>query len=222
MTCFGCCYGRRVGILHPAVDDDQIEPPRLVNRLSKGPENDASVHHIDATERHHPRVSPAQAHEDLTSHLQQPLTAAQSSAMSRLQSAFTPPLDQLTPSLLTQAIPDLDTVLFNSTLTPHIKIEWANLTVKPTRILRGITLIHDIDWRGITKVRIRLNKAMLRVDSKEEIWGTIVHEMLHAWLDTRCGWGGLAKPQHGSAFERSCAALVERLGLQGVRAEHVI
>lgn len=71
-------------------------------------------------------------------------------------------------------------------------------------------------------VLIRLNKTMFKRESKEEIWGTVLHEMLHAYLDLTCGWRALGVPQHGLLFERACGALVARLGLVGLEIRHVV
>ncbi|KAM0722698.1 hypothetical protein Q7P37_002139 [Cladosporium fusiforme] len=226
MVCFGCCYGRRAGAIHAAIDDDPIEIPRPVKRLTKQP-RPATLPLPSQTigipkKEQLSRVSAAKAHENLIAALEQPLNAEQTSAMQRLRSAFAIPRVQLTPDLFTLAMADLDLVLFNNALHDYIKIEWADMTVTPSRMLRGISLPYDVSWSGITKVRIRLNKAMLHLDPKQEIWGTVIHEMLHAYLDLKCGWGGLTVPHHGLSFEISCEALVGRLGFEGFAANHVV
>lgn len=71
-------------------------------------------------------------------------------------------------------------------------------------------------------MRVRLNKKMFGIDSKEEIWGTAVHELLHAYLDLMSDWAGLMKAHHGVLFEGSCRAMVERLGLEELEEAHVI
>jgi predicted SprT family Zn-dependent metalloprotease len=91
-----------------------------------------------------------------------------------------------------------------------------------TRQVRGITLPYDLSQSGISMVHIRLNKTMFRLETKEEIWGTILHEMLHAYLDLTTGWVSLRVPHHGVDFERSCEAMVGRLGLRGLEVRHVV
>jgi len=71
-------------------------------------------------------------------------------------------------------------------------------------------------------VHIRLNKTMFRREAKEEIWGTVLHEMLHAYLNLTTGWVSLREPHHGELFERSCGALVRRLGLRDLEVGHVV
>lgn len=166
--------------------------------------------------------SPARAHENLMSSLLQPLNAEQVSAMRRLQYQFPFPKDSLNPELLTQATSDPDTVLFQNHLQGKMKIERADLLVMRRRMLHGICLPYDIGQSGITKVRIRLNTAMLRMLSKETIWGALVHEMLHGYLDVSCDWRVLTVPHHGLLFDGSCEALVRKLDFEGFTAEHVI
>jgi hypothetical protein len=136
--------------------------------------------------------------------------------------AFLPTRDHLSPETFAPVIADLDTVLFKGRLKDNIIIEWAKMTVTRRSMLRGISLPYDINRSGISKVRIRLNEAMFRLDPKEEIWGTVAHEMLHAYLDLESSWRGLTKPHHGALFERSCRALVGTLAIEGFEARHVI
>jgi hypothetical protein len=91
-----------------------------------------------------------------------------------------------------------------------------------SRQIRGITLPYDFSRSGISMVHIRLNKTMFRLEAKEEIWGTILHEMLHAYLGLTTGWISLRVPHHGELFERSCGAMVGRLGLRGLEVGHVV
>jgi len=167
-----------------AIKDERDETSRKSNRLSNRTPPDILLRliGIDKKQRQ-PRVSSAQAHEDLIFSSQQPLNSEQTSAMQRLQYQFSFPIDSLNTRLLTQAMSDLDTVLFQNILQGKMKIEWADLLVTRKRMLHGICLPYDIGWSGITKVRIRLNRAMLQMLSKETIWGALVHEMLHGYLD---------------------------------------
>lgn len=91
-----------------------------------------------------------------------------------------------------------------------------------TRQIRGISLPYNFSRSGISMVLIRLNKTLFKREAKEEIWGTVVHEMLHAYLDLTSDWAGLKVPHHGALFKRSCCAMVGRLGLEGFEAGHVI
>lgn len=203
--------------------DERDENSRESNRLSNRTPPDILLRPIGIDKKQRqPRVSSAEAHGNLIYSLQQPLNSEQTSAMQRLQYQFSIPIHSLNPQLLTQAMSDLDTVLFQNILQGKMKIEWADLLVTRRCMLHGICLSYDIGWSGITKVRIRLNRAMLRMLSKETIWGALVHEMLHGCLDLSCSWSVLTVPHHGLLFDRSCEALVRRLDFEGFTAEHVI
>ena len=166
----------------------------------------------------HPRVPVHQTHLDLINSFQQPLTSAQHAALARLHALFALPKQSLALELFSPIIADLDTVLFNDLLSPRVIVEWALMT----RQIRGISLPYDFSRSGISMVYIRLNKLLFKRESKEEIWGTVLHEMLHAYLDLTSNWAGLKVPHHGVLFERSCCAMVERLGLRGFEVRHVV
>jgi hypothetical protein len=165
-----------------------------------------------------PRFQVPETHLNLINALSLPPTAAQIAALTRLHTLFALPKTQLTFSTFSPIITDLDTVLFSDLLSPHTIVEWARMT----RRIRGITLPYDFSRSGISMVHIRLNKTMFRLDAKEEIWGTVLHEMLHAYLDLTTGWVSLRVPHHGELFERSCEAMVRRLGLEGLEVRHVV
>lgn len=74
------------------------------------------------------------------------------------------------------------------------------------RTLRGLALPYEIIRSS--KVKIRLNMAILGVSTKESIWGTVVHEMLHAYLALTSGWRVALMSHHGSPFEQYCKAAV--------------
>lgn len=163
-----------------------------------------------------------QVRQNLISQLAQPPRPKQEAAHLRLRAAFLAPAEHLSPSFLDAVIADLDTLLFNDALGDRVYIDWADMTVTRRRMLRGISLPYDICRSGISKVRVRLNKRMFGIDSKEEIWGTVVHELLHAYLDLVSNWAGLMKAHHGILFEGSCRAMVQRLGLEGFGEENVM
>lgn len=117
MVCFGCCYGRRVGAINLAIDDDLAEAPRPIRHAPKQPKSANPTQAIDVPKKNLPgRVSAAKAHENLVACLGQPLNAEQALAMQRLHAAFTVSKNQLTPDFLSSATTNLDIVLFNSDL----------------------------------------------------------------------------------------------------------
>ena len=165
-----------------------------------------------------PRVPVPQSHLNLLAALSLPPSTTQTAALTRLRTLFALPKSHTTFSTFSQIITDLDTVLFSNFVSPYTIVEWARMT----RRVRGITLPYDLSRSGISMVHIRLNKTMFRLEAKEEIWGTVLHEMLHAYLDLTTGWVSLRVPHHGVDFERSCEAMVGRLGLRGLEVRHVV
>jgi hypothetical protein len=63
---------------------------------------------------------------------------------------------------------------------------------------------------------------MFVASTKEDIWGTVVHEMVHAYLALMSGWRGILMKHRGSPFEECCKAAVGRLALEGLEAQHVV
>lgn len=224
-----CCHGFVLGCLipcaacragplrHTCVTDNSqahTSPPKT------GPD----VHAAETVDKQSPtqRVSSQQAHQDLQSNLDRFPNAQQIAALSRLRVAFSIEREQSAPESFDSAIADLDTVLFSGYLGDKIVVKWTEMPVTSRCILRGMCLPKSVDCTGTSEVCIPLNKAMLRLEPKEETWGTIVHEMLHAYICLNSGWSGSMPPHHGAKFERSCAALVDRLALDGFEVRHVL
>lgn len=221
LGCLIPCAACRTGPLHHtcATDDDQAHVLQPATPKTKPDEHYACA--VDKQSPSH-RKSAQQAHQYLLSHLDSFPDARQIAALSRLRVAFSVAKEHLNPDSFNSVIADLDTVLFNGCLSDKMIINWAEMPATSRCILRGICLPQGVDHSGITKVCIPLNKAMLRLEPKEEIWGTIVHEVLHAYICLESGWSGSMPPHHGASFERSCAALVERLALDGLEVRHVL
>jgi hypothetical protein len=206
-----CFKPRRAGKGHATTEtSDQTQTPRPVSPKPKRASR--------KTNPQHPRVAVHQTHQNLISALSLSPTSAQRAALTRLQTLFALPKSRLALETFSPIITDLDTVLFSNLLSPYLIVEWALMT----RQIRGITLPYDFSRSGILMVHIRLNKTMFRLEAKEEIWGTVLHEMLHAYLDLTTGWVSLRVPHHGVDFERSCEAMVGRLGLRGLEVRHVV
>ena len=211
MCCFLPCYTKRGGQAY-----DQEEAPRPVKLKSKNRESGATA--IEAPLQK--SVSARQAHSQLVASLSQPMNGKQTAALFRLRMAFSARKEHLSAEFFAPAIKDLDTVLFSGCLGDRIIVDWVNMPTTSRRILQGISLPHGIS--RITKVKIRLNRVMFEGESKEDIWGTVVHEMVHAYLALTCGWRGMLMRHHGSPFEECCRAAVGRLALEGLEVRHVV
>jgi len=215
MCCCLPCISKRGG--HHATIQDHEEAPQPVKLQPKSRAN-ATV--IDKPLLR--RVSAKQAHRNLIANLSQPANGKQTAALFRLRMAFATMKDDLRPEFFAPVVRDLDMVLFDGRLSNRILIDWTEMPSTSPRMVRGVSSPHRISRSGIAKVRIRLNKAAFASDSKEEVWGTIVHEILHAYLDLASNWSILTVRHHGPQFEESCKALVERLALDGFELRHVV
>jgi hypothetical protein len=117
-------------------------------------------------------------------------------------------------------IRDLDTVLFNGCLSDRVSVDWFDMPATSRRTLLGVSLPQGIS--KTSRVKIRLSIVMLDTGIKENIWGTLLHEMVHAYLALTSGWRGMLMKHHGSPFEDCCKAAVGRLALEGLEARHVV
>lgn len=214
MCCFLPCYTKRSR--QHATSCDQEEAPRPVKLQSR-------VHEWNATAIEAPlqkRVSARQAHSQLLANLSHPLNGKQTAALFRLRMAFSTREEHLSSEFFALVIKDLDTVLFSGSLDGRILVDWVDMPATSRRILQGISLPQG--FSKISKVRIRLNTAMLGTELKEDIWGAVLHEMVHAYLALMSGWRGMLMKHHGSPFEECCKAVVGRLALEGLEVHHVV
>ena len=166
------------------------------------------------------RASAQQSYQDLIANLSQPMNGKQTAALFRLRMAFLVPKEDLRPEFFTPVIKDLDTVLFSGCLGDRILVEWKDMPSKSRRTLLGVSLPYGIC--KISRVHIRLNIAMFEVSTKEDIWGTVVHELVHANLALSSGWRGTLMKHRGSPFEKCCEVAVGRLALEGLEVHHVV
>lgn len=216
------CSAKRAGKIHTTTEPP-LEAPRPATQSTPKKQKQKEKHPLALAQGSPAKRFPVQqVHQNLIDHLAQPPRPKQEAAHLRLRAAFLAPAEHLSPSFFDAVIADLDTLLFNDALGDRVYTDWANMTVTRRRMLRGISLPYDICRSGISKVRVRLNKRMFGIDSKDEIWGTVVHELLHAYLDLMSNWAGLVKAHHGTLFERSCRAMVQKLGLEGFGVMNVI
>jgi len=215
MCCFLPCIVRRGG--HQVASHDQEEAPVPVKLKSNAHESSAATSKAPSQRR---RVSARQAHSQLLASLNQPANGKQTAALFRLRVAFSTTKEHLSPEFFAAVIGDLDTVLFGGCLSDRVSFDWKDMPATSRDMLRGVSLPHGVI--GMSKVSIRLSIAMLAVDTKEDIWGTVVHEMVQAYLALTSGWSGVLMRHRGSAFEECCRAAVERLALEGLEVRHVV
>ena len=199
---------------------DQEEAPRPVESKSKARERGAAAVKTSSPRRRVSAQHCQQVHQDLVANLSQPMNGKQTAAQFRLRMAFSVTKEHLSPDFFTPVIRDLDTVLFSGCLSDRTLVDWKHMPNTSRRTLFGLTLPHGIS--RISKVEIRLNTVMFDASSKENIWGTVVHEMVHAYLTLTSGWRGILMKHRGSPFEVCCEAAVGRLALEGLEVRHVV
>jgi hypothetical protein len=134
------------------------------------------------------------------------MNVKQTAALFRLRMAFSTTEDHLNPEFFAPVIKDLDTFIFDGCLDGRILVDWVNLPATSRRILQGVSFPHGI--RRISKVKIRLSAVILNTGIKEDIWGTLLYEIVHAYLALTSGWHGILMKHQGSPFEECCKAAV--------------
>jgi hypothetical protein len=174
---------------------------------------------------------------DFVLHLGRPETKPQTAALERNRAAFErkSPARFLRPSSaeLELMVYDLDTALFNGALKGNMRLTWEgtynyrivdhnpNATVdykyqpqciasRPTYQKTGFEIL-----LRPAPTRVRIPSPPFRAGgSKQEAWGEVIHELLHAYLD-------LKTQPHGDNLEEACEAIVYKLALHGLRLHHV-
>lgn len=140
----------------------------------------------------------------------------QLAAFARIQEAYATSQEHLHPEFFAPVITDLDTVLFNGWLSDYMLISWEQMTGTPCCLSGKPSKEspYEIDRSGASRLRVRF--AIYPSGSREQTWGSILHEMLHAYLDLMSEWRGLKQP-HGPLFGSACTTMVRRLALGGLK-----
>jgi hypothetical protein len=144
----------------------------------------------------------------------------QTEARRRILNIFTEPSPPLQPDIFIKAATDLDLLLFNGVLRGHITITWKTIPLSHGVLVRGTcqTLFARTRFR---RMRIALNKTLFHEGARWEVLGTLVHEMLHAYLAIVLGPWESSRYEHGARFARAADALVENLGVDAFTARHI-
>jgi hypothetical protein len=148
------------------------------------------------------------------------LNERQLAAFARIQEAYATSQGHLNPEFFAPVVADLDTVLFNGWLSDYILISWKDGTGTPCCLSRKPSKEspYEADRSGRSRLRVRF--TIYPTGPREQTWGGILHEMLHAYLDLMSEWRGLKQP-HGPLFGSACTAMVRRLALRGLKVHHV-
>lgn len=162
-----------------------------------------------------------QAHEDFVLNLASPATALENAALARIRTKHAATSNkQLNPEFLSEAVADLDTVLFHGCLKDYMLINWVEMTGGTPSCMsrKPDPSPYETSASGNSQLRVRL--PSYRSEPKEQTWGAVLHEMMHAYLDLKSEWHGLKQP-HGPMFWESCRAIVTCLALDGLEVHHV-
>ncbi|KAK5127626.1 hypothetical protein LTR85_006967 [Meristemomyces frigidus] len=151
-------------------------------------------------------------------HLRMPLDDNQLAELTRLQTAFATK-SALTPDLFIKVVRDLDTILFQGTLKGRTLISWEELPTRDGHLLRGSCSGGMLRF----KIKIRLGKTCFFSDRKEVLWGTLIREILHAYLNNNAVGGEVAcADEHDELFVQSVDRLAERLALPGLGTHEIV
>lgn len=144
----------------------------------------------------------------------------QIAASERILKAYAKSESHLNPEFLTQVIADLDTMLFEGLLGDYMLISWESMAAMPC-CLSGKPYTqppYEKSRKGSERLRVRF--AICSSFPKEQTWGGILHELLHAYLDLTSEWHGFKQP-HGPLFSAACTAIIRKLALDGLEVQHV-
>lgn len=230
MSCMGCCYRHEgdLEVLPNGRPGGKSPAPKttVTKPLQRKKETATNLKDLRNTwknpfqqprKTHPAKLFPLLTKDTLSS---TPLTASQQTAQTRLRELFsgeTEAFRQL--DTLLQAALQLDTLLFNSALRDHIAITVEEFRATPLwrdKLVKGRCIVPPGPLKRFHKVQIQLNNTLLVYGSREEVLGTLVHEMLHAYLGLVKGW----RHREGDimALAEGC---VRRVGVEGLRVEHL-
>ncbi|KAK4547316.1 hypothetical protein LTR36_000971 [Oleoguttula mirabilis] len=121
----------------------------------------------------------ATAYEDLYISLSRPLDRQQQQARARLHRAWNLPSWQTTPDLYIKIFNDLDLLLFAGQLYKRVCISWKDLDNIEASALTWARM--PFGWWH-RRIRIHLGRSLYLESPKAVVWGTVIHEMLHAYI----------------------------------------
>lgn len=150
--------------------------------------------------------------------LSRPFRPEQLSARERIRKAFSSDSTSWQPDLLIKIVPDLDLLLFDDALLGRIAVTWADLPTEKGFENRGLTMMDPL---LLWKVQIQLNKSSYFHATKQEVLGTLMHEMMHAYSAVVRGHVWMRKSKAEEEVREVAEALVKRLGVEGLTVELV-
>ena len=122
-------------------------------------------------------------------------------AFVRIQEAYAISQEHLNPKFFAPVIADLDAVLFNGWLKDYMLISWESMTGTPCCLSNKPSTQPPYEQGPSGSSRLRVRFAIYPSGPREQTWGGILHEMLHAYLEMMSEWQGLKQP-HWPLFRR--------------------
>ena len=176
-------------------------------------------------------MSVEQAHRILHVKLNTSLDEEQGKAKQRLLHAYKKSDWRSDRMLLLRHFDGLDVLLFNGTLRDRVCVQWVKHGVLSPKTVASTCIAS-----GNMKIRIRLDQKLAWFSlgqRRDFVWGTLVHEMLHAYLFLRTGTTA-STPQnhyevchcacrvsHGPLWRATVLTLAARLQLPGLVASSI-
>lgn len=152
---------------------------------------------------------------------------AQLGARARLETAFAQADAGINPDLVFEIFNDLDKVLFGSTLRSRVLVEWKDRSHFSKKQVAKVYVKKGCRIRPHIILSTRLFSY-----PKAFVWGTLVHEMLHAYSaimtrleDTSSNSEVNRKTReeaHGPMFREACELLASKLKLPGLDAKAIL
>jgi hypothetical protein len=135
----------------------------------------------------------ADVHVALADHLARPLSSKQRDAHRRLLQTYMMPYPETMEDITGPIFEDLDVLLFGASLWRKVKVRWVdNIGRADTVAETSNSIILEALGKAIT---ITLDRGKLAYTpwrfgnpARRLLWGTLVHEMLHAYLDCKTSW----------------------------------
>lgn len=178
-------------------------------------------------------ASLTRAHAQLSEHLHCPRTPAQDAARRRLLSFYKDFDSDTDRKALLKVLNDLDLVLFHGTLRNRVYIEWYG-DFKFSSTVAWCDHAHTgYNHSNRTSIHLDTNRAWFNVTlpTKHHVLGTLIHEMMHAYLFIVTGAMDIPEVQetcvckarvvHGLMWQESVRLLASKLDLSGLEPCHI-
>ncbi|KAK5112816.1 hypothetical protein LTR85_011150 [Meristemomyces frigidus] len=160
-------------------------------------------------------LSKNEAYGRLRAFLSGPENDSERHAHNNLERAWSVPANSVTPDLYIKIFNDLDELLFDGQLCNRVLVTWEDLHGD---LLGNTSSRSNGNCCPADRIHIQLDRNMFYEESKAKVWGTLVHEMLHAYMFVMTDDASA----HPREFGNACRALGRALGLQGLRGDDVI